>query len=959
MSHLYHRLLCRFMPFILLFLFVQPTSSHGQIQTGEQPLSWQLKIQLPDAPLVKLPELDHQQLREQALSRPHRKKLRFARMVDYDLDVKNKAEARDWGRGTLYRMAIHSEDAYSLNLIFGKYRLPPGAKLFVYNREQNHVRGAFTASNNKPSEVLPIAPVKGEQVVIEYYEPHAAPFQGKLTLSKVGHDYLGILNLLDKSTKGFGDSGDCNTDINCPPGDKWQDVKHAVTAVSTIENLQGILCTGSLVNNTQSNGHPYFLTANHCFSTPEQAEQTIFYFNYEIDTPECDSDGGGPEPNYKDQTLAGATLVATAPEQDQLDFTLLDLNDTIPPHYQPFFAGWSLDTSGITSTASIHHPEGDVKKITKDEDPPLHTTWPNNEYDKNSHWLIEEWELGTTESGSSGGPLFNQNKRIIGDLTGGEANCANPVNDYYAKFSRSWDDFGPAEYQLESWLDPHRMGLTGLDGHQPYDSVPSNLTLHEPVSGLQLEWNPPYNQDQVQYYIIWRNQQVVDSVAMTTLSDPGLQVDSLYRYRVCARLASGEYTAWSDPASHVIWDTQELPFYEGFPESGVLPSGWYEHRFTQQKYWGISGGGYNNVPPDAAEGNYNLLFKANEGDSSRMITPRLNLTNHTYPYLVFDYALPSGNGANDHLKVYVRFGDRAPWLPLRKYRQGTNDWKTDTLYLPNPTSGYRLAFEGLSRGGDGVVLDQIRLEEDQQAFTSGIQQSDDRVCTTDTVLFRPDTADIFRSYTWDFGYGAQPRYVSGYGPHEIAYPVPGPKTVRLSVDGTYKIRVEDAVMVDTLPERPEVWKAEDTLFTDAEGLIQWYLQGEIVPGADNDTLIAQQTGIYKVQTTNDYGCSVYSDTLNVYSLDDINPVDKEEDRLRVYPVPSKRRFYLEIDSRASQVARLQVINTLGSVVMEHRYHLTPGENTRVLEGQSLSKGLYLLRLFVEGDRVLHGKLIKE
>ncbi|MBS3807186.1 MAG: choice-of-anchor J domain-containing protein [Bacteroidales bacterium] len=959
MSHRYHRHLCRYVPFIFLFLLLQATGSHGQIQTGERPLSWQLKGQLPDAPLMEMPDVDHQQLREQALSSHRRKKLPFARMVDYSLDIKKKADARDWGRGTLYRLAIRSRDAYSLNLIFGEYRLPPGAKLFVYNREHNHVRGAFTASNNKSSEVLPVAPVKGEQLVIEYYEPHAVPFQGELTLSKVGHDYLGILDLMEKRTQGFGDSGDCNVDINCPAGNNWQDVKHAVTAVSTIEDLQGILCTGSLVNNTQGNGHPYFLTANHCFSTQDQADQTIFYFNYEIDNPECDADGGGPEPNYNEQTMAGANLVATSPEPDQLDFTLLDLSDTIPPHYRPFFAGWSLDTSGITSATSIHHPEGDAKKITKDADPPLHATWPNNEYDTNSHWLVEEWDLGTTEGGSSGGPLFDQNKRIIGDLTGGEANCENPVNDYFAKLSRSWDDFGPAQYQLEAWLDPHRTNLTGLDGYQPYDTVASHLTIHEPGNGLQLEWNPPYNEDEVQYYVISRNQQVVDSVPITTHSEPDLHIDSLYRYRVSARLQSGAYTPWSEPASHVIWDTQTLPFTEGFPESGDLPSGWYEHYPDQERYWSVSQGGYDGTPQDPAGGNYNLLFKASQADSSRIITPRLNLKDIDYPYLTFYYALPSRNGSNDHLKVYIRFGDRSPWLPLKTYNQRTENWKKDTLYLPNPTSGYRLAFEGLSRGGGGVVLDQIRVEGDDQAFTPRIEQDNNRICANETVFFRPDTTDSFQSYTWDFGYGAESRYVSGFGPHEVTYQVPGPKTVYLTINSIYKTRVEDALMVDTLPEIPQVWNTRDTLVTDAEGMIQWYLQGEAIPGADDDTLIAPETGIYKVQTTNEYGCSVFSDTLDVSSFDAVDPVDREKERLKIYPVPSQGRFYLEVDSRTHQMARLQVINTLGAVVMEQRYHLTPGKNTRTLEAHSLSNGLYMLRLLAEGGRVLHGKLIKE
>jgi hypothetical protein len=79
---------------------------------------------------------------------------------------------------------------------------------------------------------------------------------------------------------------------------------------------------------------------------------------------------------------------------------------------------------------------------------------------------ILRWDGGVTESGSSGGPLFNPNKHVIGTLTGGQAVCGNPVNDYFARFNMAWDYRADTTKQLKYWLDPIKSGVQILDGKQ-------------------------------------------------------------------------------------------------------------------------------------------------------------------------------------------------------------------------------------------------------------------------------------------------------------------------------------------------------------------------------------------------------------------------------------------------------------------------------------------------------------
>jgi PKD repeat protein len=77
------------------------------------------------------------------------------------------------------------------------------------------------------------------------------------------------------------------------------------------------------------------------------------------------------------------------------------------------------------------------------------------------------YELSTTEGGSSGCPQFDQNHRIVGQLHGGPASCTNVSSDFYGKFSKSWENGTTAASRLKDWLDPNNSGITALDGMDP------------------------------------------------------------------------------------------------------------------------------------------------------------------------------------------------------------------------------------------------------------------------------------------------------------------------------------------------------------------------------------------------------------------------------------------------------------------------------------------------------------
>ena len=75
-----------------------------------------------------------------------------------------------------------------------------------------------------------------------------------------------------------------------------------------------------------------------------------------------------------------------------------------------------------------------------------------------THWLVK-FNEGNTETGSSGSPLFDEKKHVVGQLHGG-----SDTESLYGKFSLSWNYSSVDSQQLKHWLDPDNTGLKILDG---------------------------------------------------------------------------------------------------------------------------------------------------------------------------------------------------------------------------------------------------------------------------------------------------------------------------------------------------------------------------------------------------------------------------------------------------------------------------------------------------------------
>jgi lysyl endopeptidase len=455
---------------ITAFIFLTCEFVSAQVSQGGQPLEVPA-LRTRGVPQKTMPFVNNKHLQQQADDRQdqeiRRKSLKFAHGFEVNFSPETDGLWISNIRGfDVWQMKIRSEGAYSIHLVFDKFHLSAGSRLFIFSESTGHFIGAFTSANNKISGKFATAPIAGDELTIQYEVPAGQNGRTDFVISVVNHDFIGILKS-ERRPMGIS-AGWCNIDVNCVEGDQWMDEKDAVCRIITTKRTAtesySEICTGVLLNNTAEDQVPYIITAAHCIEEARFAETSVFTFNYE--SPYCAPLDGDPG-----NSVSGAVLRAIS---DSLDFALVELSLIPPPEYRPFFAGWEHRRVLPDSTNCIHQPQGDIKKIAYDSDPPLYATLvvtknqQTRKYTSNGFLRVVRWDAGVTENGSSGAPLFNQNKSLVGTLSGGAATCHNPVNDYFARFDMAWEFRPQPTEQLKYWLDPINKNSTYLPGKRFY-----------------------------------------------------------------------------------------------------------------------------------------------------------------------------------------------------------------------------------------------------------------------------------------------------------------------------------------------------------------------------------------------------------------------------------------------------------------------------------------------------------
>jgi lysyl endopeptidase len=309
----------------------------------------------------------------------------------------------------------------------------------------------------------------GEVQTIEIHVPAGKSKLADIsfTVESISHFFASAADKFQSAKAG---SGLCNFDVACATQTAgFVNAKNSVAHMVFTVGSRSFICTGTLLNDVdQSTQIPYFYGANHCFdddsASPnyQAVANTLstywFYENAQCGPPDLSR-------SQSTQVVGGAGVVYNDRASDVL---FLRLNRQPPAGV--WYSGWDSNLITVnTPTTIIHHPAGDVKKVTIGQ---VLRFDSNVSTGLTGSYITNGYSRGVTEGGSSGSGIFTVNSggeyQLRGGLFGGPSGCSGNINDpfaagnydYYSRFDLAFPVLrqylftgttGPANYTDLWW----------------------------------------------------------------------------------------------------------------------------------------------------------------------------------------------------------------------------------------------------------------------------------------------------------------------------------------------------------------------------------------------------------------------------------------------------------------------------------------------------------------------------
>mmetsp|Transcript_2827 Transcript_2827/g.3299 ORF Transcript_2827/g.3299 Transcript_2827/m.3299 type:complete len:480 (-) Transcript_2827:95-1534(-) len=384
--------------------------------------------------------------------------------------------------GVLFSVAWKIDNALSLAIHFDRFDVPEGGAVWIIG--DSETLGPWTHETKWSRGNLMTPHVLGNQVTVQYFQSYqslaekaVASLHVDTVTGRFREFNAGRCNIQGICAQPFvsGTPSTCNpactpTDRSCSiqctyldqgnekqwAGQDWADEEErGVVVMASAAGSR--FCSGSFVNNYA--GRPLVLTAAHCRVTGS----AVVHKHWR--SPSCQSTN-----NFDGDHVVAGDLVVRAGNGIS-DMALVEVQDSDLTD-KIYLAGWEAGdrpafggnpagpVQPAQSVVALHHPARSNMKISHGAIPVTPTRWSGS--GDPTHWRIEYWTEGTTEPGSSGSPMYNQQtKRIIGQLHGGRAAC--PAHNGFDSYGAVWRSFQDSS-DFRQWMVGGDESITGMDG---------------------------------------------------------------------------------------------------------------------------------------------------------------------------------------------------------------------------------------------------------------------------------------------------------------------------------------------------------------------------------------------------------------------------------------------------------------------------------------------------------------
>ena len=497
--------------FIIVF-FLMPSVIFSQVLTQRfakgEAVKKGLKVNKSMASngIIEMPSVDVEKLLKEDVEMagedvPYRFGYGFE--TSYTLD---NGEWEDEDEGRLWSLRFKSNEAVSLNFVFEDFSLPDGAYLNIVNSDETIVYGPVTSENIPKDGYFLTDIIPDSLVTIYLFEPDSQVGKSTLKIKKVVHGYQNFFVINDDN----GDPGS-SAPCNIPVENAFPNFEKEANAVALILLEDGTSwCSGSLVISTDLSFKPYLLTAFHCINTEWNPNTNIPTDMVASSAEKANVNHWAIKFGYRQQSTYAITFNGAIFRSGWFDsdFALVELYENAKQFAHLTWLGWDKTGNVPSSGVGIHHPKGDYMKISIDNDPSQTSMWVDGSYPNNGtlHWL-EHWDSGIVQGGSSGSPLLNESKRVVGQLHGVIYENGHDVYTLlyypclinyasYGMFNLSWTGGGTNSTRLSNWLDPIGTNQSTIDSYHPIsiagdDIICSykNYYIQNLPSGASVQWS--------------------------------------------------------------------------------------------------------------------------------------------------------------------------------------------------------------------------------------------------------------------------------------------------------------------------------------------------------------------------------------------------------------------------------------------------------------------------------------
>ena len=480
---------------------------------------------------------------------------------------------------------------------------------------------------------------------------------------------------------------------------------------------------------------------------------------------------------------------------------------------------------------------------------------------------------------------------------------ANPSTTSTAKLVFLWRNDTSNGDQPGAVID--NVSVEAVACPAPVDLTITSITTTDAV----LEWTPTGTEES--WTLEFKEASDNDWTTVTVNTAPSYSFDNLqsgttYQVRIQANCDAGEQSIWTNFTFSTPCDAvSTFPYTEGFENGGNMPDCWTQEYVIGAVNWTFRAGASSSSGiHEAHTGDYNAFFyqNNNNGYTTRLVSPILDLTNLTDPYITYWYAKQAWGNDQDYLYVYYRTAPDEQWLPLTQYSSSVVVWTMDSLALPNPSATYQIAFVGNANYGHGIVLDDITVD--------GVFTPEPEPCDAPTGLHAVEVGNDFIILEWDNDPNVNTWQVSYYGTGGSLGPESGEYFTETNIDTFHY----EFIVMDMQHQ-----------------------------GVALTTSIYYHFTVRALCENNTW--SAWSDTITV-ATPYVGIEDRLEKAVTLYPNPAKEYVDIRVDGEVN-VTDMEIFDVYGKMIWTNNHSSIP---TRI-NVSGLADGIYFVRVTTDEGTV--------